>query len=315
MAILSFILLVLPLNVNAEERQTNTVTIRALYGANEVTAYAKVTFPGSVDYQQLPSVSGDTPLTISYDYPRGYHVWVTYNGVTLYRWVWDQDGSLGAINFRFDLVDTETDTGETDTGEEEIIGLSTEWQLLYKTGDWISYSQTYWETPYSSNYSCFVYAREIDNFQHLKVVVHLEDYDVGGYWGISEAYQLVVFELMKPNGSSVLISVSHNLRIHFLAYKDVVTSAYVLYNNDLLIPAMGVTRNMYVEIHAWKRADNKLVVAYMYKYDPNENATTVFDEEVIDVDPNFFDNLVIFQRVHKELVWGAGAQFNFQFSL
>jgi len=183
-----------------------------------------------------------------------------------------------------------------------------EWELTEQEGDWNYISQTLWESPYSSTYSAFEYTTYVNDFQHLKAIIYLESYDIGGYWEISKAHQGVFFTLSDANNTfTITFIVDYELKIHLLGIKEVVTSACVQAGDSIGIPAMPVSRAMYVEIHAWKRSDNKLVVAYMYKYDPNENATTVFNEEIIDVNPSWFENVQIIERVEKYCEFGAGA--------
>ncbi|MEM3592166.1 MAG: hypothetical protein QW702_08755 [Candidatus Bathyarchaeia archaeon] len=189
------------------------------------------------------------------------------------------------------------------------ITISSDWQFLGAMGDWLHYSPTYWEAPYSNVYGRFMYGRTISNFQHFVAVISLEDYDIGGYWEISKAHHIVSFQLKGKGDKAIIFIIDHQLRIHLIGYKDVVTSACVVTSGSLNegIPSAQVLRNMYVEIHAWKRSDNKLVVAYMFKWDYTENVVSVFDEAIIDVSNDWFDDVIILEIVEKALEWGAGA--------
>ena len=62
---------------------------------------------------------------------------------------------------------------------------------------------------------------------------------------------------------------------------------------------------MYIEIHAWKRSDGKLIVSYMYKWDYTENLVSLHEEMEIDVPSTWFNSVVIEQMVRKGSTWGG----------
>ena len=75
-------------------RPIATCVVRTYVNDTEVSgAYVRVTFPGSTmgGYDMLPPQSGESPLTITFDYGRGFHVRAYYseNGLncTGYKWV------------------------------------------------------------------------------------------------------------------------------------------------------------------------------------------------------------------------------------
>lgn len=82
---------------------TVTAVVRAYKDGKEVTAYATVDFPAGTSWGSLPWVEGDTPLQITYDWPRGFHVHCTYQGIEKYQWVWDGAGNDGNIVFDFSV--------------------------------------------------------------------------------------------------------------------------------------------------------------------------------------------------------------------
>jgi len=193
----------------------------------------------------------------------------------------------------------------------QAINLSSDWQFLGSEGDWLYYSPILWETPYSNVYSKFMYGIKIQNFQHFKAIVYLENYDIGGYWEISKGHQLVSF-IFKGNSTIIAFVVDHQLRIHLLGYKDVLTScsAINLNNLDEGLNSISVMKNMYVEIHAWKNSENQLVLAYMYRYDPTDVSATVFQETVLlDIPQSFFNNVTIIEVVEKGLEFGGSCSF------
>ena len=217
----------------------------------------------------------------------------------------------GCAKLKTPIVNVTSSGGAEESGESGSSELPDTWTLTGYDGDWSYFSQTLWETPYSSTYSYFEYARSISDFQHLKAMVFLDSYDVGGYWEISNGIMEVDFILTDSNNTfEIVIGCGYCFKIHLLGFKSVETRACALKNGEMLFPNIVVSKIMYIEVHAWKNANNNLVIACMYKYDPNENATTVYHEiEITDLPNGWDDNLIIKQRVSKILNFGAGCYF------
>lgn len=79
---------------NPSPRSTATCVVRTYINGSEVVgAYVRASFPRSImgGYDRLPDQRGESPLTVTFDYGKGFHVRAFYGGNRLnytgYKWV------------------------------------------------------------------------------------------------------------------------------------------------------------------------------------------------------------------------------------